>query len=165
MHVFHCSRRSVEISTVLNTSMVSPACTWQIRLQHHLHCNLQAALLALPTFNFHEQVSCSAASDVYGRGGLIEFPLHQIASAVCDLAASLIAAALNQPKPRSDQPCAGQSAYQSCFSRLQQACHICMCTMHLTYFREDASIWRLIPSANHLHCIDLPGLSASWSTT
>lgn len=112
LHVCYCSRRSVRISTVLNTS---PACTWQIRLQHQLHCNLHAALLAQSTSHFRENVSCSAASDVYGRVGLIESALRQIASAVCHLAAPLIATALTQSRPRRYQPCADQSACQSWF--------------------------------------------------
>lgn len=37
-----------------------------------------------------------------------------------NLAAPLIASALNQPRPRNDQPCAVQSACQQCSSRLQQ---------------------------------------------
>jgi len=40
-----------------------------------LHCNLHAALLALSTSHFHENVLCAAASDVYDRDGLVESPL------------------------------------------------------------------------------------------
>lgn len=136
-----------------------------MRLQHRLHCNPRAALLALSTSHFHEKSFLRSCLRCGCRDDLAESPLQQIASAVCNVAAPLIATALNQPWPRNDLPCADQSACQSCFSRLQQACHICICTMHMTYFSEDASIWRLIPSADHLDCIDLSSLSASWSAT
>lgn len=52
-----------------------------------LHC------LHWQLLTFMKKVFCSADSDVYGRNGLVESAVQQIASAVCNLAVPLIGAA------------------------------------------------------------------------